>query len=166
MFHHTLGTSWNGFRSNRSCLTQILQHFNDIIEGFLNNEDTDSIYLDNAKAFDRVDHKLLLEKLRKYGFNQRMINWILSFLSNRSQTVVVNGVKSAICKILSGVPQGTVLGPILFLLFINDLEAVVRNSKIGFFADDTRISKVQKDRLSGGLHQAPGRSQPCHEMVH
>ena len=84
-----------------------------------------------------------MEKLRKYGFNQRIINWILSFLSNRSQTVVVNGVKSAICKIISGVPvpQGTVLGPILFLLFINDLEAVVRHSKISFFGEDTRISK-------------------------
>ena len=139
--NNLLSVKQHGFRSNRSCLTQILQHFDDIIEGFLNNEDTDSIYLDYAKAFDRVDHELLLEKLRKYGFNQRIINWILSFLSNRSQTVVVNGVKSAICKIISGVPQGTVLGPILFLLFINDLEAVVRHSKIGFFADDTRISK-------------------------
>ena len=72
--NNLLSAKQHGFRSNRSCLTQILQHFDDIIEGFLNNEDTDSIYLDYAKAFDRVDHKLLLEKLRKYGFNQRIIN--------------------------------------------------------------------------------------------
>ena len=62
------------------------------MEGFLNNEDTDSIYLNYAKALDRVDHNLLLEKLRKYGFNKIMISWISSFLSNGSQTVVVNGI--------------------------------------------------------------------------
>ena len=137
-----LSNSQHGFRSGRSCLSQILQHYDEIIEGFLCNQDTDSIYLDYSKAFDKVDHNLLIEKLKRYGFSERFVSWVQSFLSDRSQTVVVNGMHSIICKIISGVPQGTVLGPVLFLLFINDMELVVKDSKVGLFADDTRVSRA------------------------
>ena len=131
----------HGFRSNRSCLTQMLDHFDDIYEGFTRGEDTDSIYLDYAKAFDKVDLDLLILKLKKYGFGNKLVDWIQSFLSDREQVVVLNGVHSDIAKVLSGVPQGTVLGPLLFILFINDLEQVVTSSTVSFFADDTRVSK-------------------------
>ena len=131
----------HGFRSNRSCLTQMLDHFDDIFEGFTRGEDTDSIYLDYAKAFDKVDLNLLILKLKRYGFHDKLVNWIQAFLSDREQVVVLNGVHSDIAKVLSGVPQGSVLGPLLFLLFINDLEQVVVSSKVSFFADDTRVSK-------------------------
>ena len=131
----------HGFRSNRSCLTQMLDHFDDIFEGFTRGEDTDSIYLDYAKAFDKVDLDLLILKLKRYGFGDKLVDWIQSFLSDREQVVVLNGVRSDIAKVLSGVPQGTVLGPLLFILFINDLEQVVNSSTVSFFADDTRISK-------------------------
>ncbi|KAL5270097.1 hypothetical protein ACHWQZ_G000973 [Mnemiopsis leidyi] len=131
----------HGFRSGRSCLTQMLDHFDDIYEGFTRGEDTDSIYLDYAKAFDKVDLNLLVRKLRRYGFHNKLIDWIKSFLSDREQVVVLNGIHSDIAKVLSGVPQGSVLGPLLFILFINDLEQVVLSSKVSFFADDTRVSK-------------------------
>lgn len=131
----------HGFRSGRSCLTQLLSHFDDVLLGLLQGHDTDSIYLDYAKAFDKVDHNLLLEKLKIYGFPQQLIDWISSFLKDRPQEVVVNGIKSFLVKIISGVPQGTVLGPILFILFINDMDLCVKHSKVRFFADDTRIMK-------------------------
>ena len=131
----------HGLRSNRSCLTQMLDHFDDIYEGFTRGEDTDSIYLDYAKAFDKVDLDLLILKLKKYGFGNKLVDWIQSFLSDCEQVVVLNGVHSDIAKVLSGVPQGSVLGPLLFILFINDLEQVVTSSTVSFFADDTRVSK-------------------------
>ena len=101
----------------------------------------DSIYLDFAKAFDKVDTELLLQKLKRYGFHRRLIGWIQSFLTDREQVVVVNGVHSNSAKVLSGVPQGSVLGPLFFLIYINDLKEVVKASRVSFFADDTRVSK-------------------------
>jgi hypothetical protein len=132
----------HGFRSNRSCLTQMLDHFDDIFEGFTNGKDTDSIYLDFAKAFDKVDLELLMLKLKRYGFHNKLLSWIQSFLSHHQQVVVVNGVHSDSAEVLSGVPQGSVLGPLLFILFINDLEMAVSSSRVSFFADDTRVSKL------------------------
>ena len=131
----------HGFRAGRSCLTQMLSHFENVMVGLTEGMDTDSIYLDYAKAFDKVDHGLLLQKLGRYGFNSKVIDWIRSFLTNRTQSVVINGCHSNIAHILSGVPQGTVLGPLLFIIFINDLEGCVCHSNVSFFADDTRISK-------------------------
>ena len=136
-----LSDKQHGFRSNRSCLTQMLEHFDDIFVGMTNGSDTDSIYLDFAKAFDKVDLDLLLQKLKRYGFEEKLIRWIKSFLTDREQVVVVNGVHSESAKVLSGVPQGSVLGPLFFLLFINDLEDVVQHSRVSFFADDTRVSR-------------------------
>ena len=119
----------------------MLDHFNSIFEGLTHGNDTDSIYLDFAKAFDKVYTDLLLHKLSRYGFHQNLINWIKSFLTDREQVVVVNGVHSNSAKVLSGIPQGSVLGPLFFPLFINDLEEVVKASRVSFFADDTRVSK-------------------------
>ncbi|MCP4491840.1 MAG: reverse transcriptase family protein, partial [Gammaproteobacteria bacterium] len=131
----------HGFRSGRSCLTQLLHHLDDVLESLTNNCDSDSIYLDYAKAFDKVDHKLLIKKLHRYAINPKIIKWIESFLSDRKQAVVVDGHVSFLALIISGVPQGTVLGPILFLIFINDIEHCITKSIIRCFADDTRVSK-------------------------
>ena len=120
----------HGFRSGRSCLTQLLHHFDDAMESLTNNLDFDSIYLDFAKAFDKVDHEILMKKLQLYGIHPKMINWIRSFLTNRMQGVVVNGQISFLAMIISGVPQGTVLGPIIFLIFINDIAHCVSDSII------------------------------------
>ena len=136
-----LADNQHGFRPGRSCLTQLLGHFDDVIQGLANNKDTDAIYLDYAKAFDKVDHDLLLKKLRRYGFHEQLIAWIESFLTGRSQRVVVDGVSSFAGLAISGVPQGSVLGPILFILFVNDMKDCVKYSIIRLFADDTRILK-------------------------
>ena len=131
----------HGFRSGRSTLSQLLVHFDQVFSGVLQGNDTDTIFLDYAKAFDKVDHELLILKMLKYGFPVNLVKWISSFLANRKQTVVVKGAKSQEAPVISGVPQGTVLGPILFLIFINDIENKISESNICFFADDTRISK-------------------------
>ena len=131
----------HGFRSGRSCLTQLLSHFDDVLSHLCNGADTDAIYLDFAKAFDKVDHQLLIKKLRRYHFSEHLIAWITSFLTDRPQHVVVNGISSFIAIILSGVPQGSVLGPLLFILFINDMQSCIKFSTIRFFADDTRLLK-------------------------
>ena len=110
-----------------------------------NGDDMDAIYLDYAKAFDKVDHQLLLSKLQLYGFHSKIIRRIESFLANRSQQVIVDGHMSIIAPIISNVPQGTVLGPILFLIFINDIASCASHSTLRCFADDTRICRSISD---------------------
>lgn len=94
--NNILSNKQHGFRSGRRCLTQMLDHFDTIMEGFLEGKDTDSIYLDYAKAFDKVDHQLLINKLKIYGFSDQLIQWIRSFLGDRTQSVVINGIHSTV----------------------------------------------------------------------
>ena len=101
----------------------------------------DVIYLDFSKAFDRVDHKILINKLQKNGINGKILAWITSFLTGRSQRVSVNTFLSYVTEIISGVPQGSVLGPLLFLIMIQDIDEDVMNSILSSFADDTRLMK-------------------------
>ena len=123
----------NGFRKNYSCETQLLSLFQDLAS---NPSQIDLIIMDFSKAFDKVPHRRLDYKLDWYGIRGNTGEWILDFLSGRSQRVVLEGASSDSEPVVSGVPQGTVLGPVLFLLCINDLPDVAVHSTARLFADD------------------------------
>ena len=140
-----LNKNQHGFRSGRSCLSQLIEHQNRILEGLENDEEVDVIYLDFAKAFDKVHHGILLQKLQMSGITGKILCWIKNFLSDRKQSVSVEGFMSSESIVTSGVPQGSVLGPILFLVHISDIDKGTQHCKVSSFADDTRIMKGIKD---------------------
>ena len=131
-----------GFCSGKSCTTQLLKHFEKILEIIDNSANADVIYLDFSKAFDKVDHEILLDKVKAVGIKGKIHQWLRSFLSNRRQYVLVDNHKSEPEEVLSGVPQGTVLGPVLFILYINDLVTVIKHSYCMIFADDSKLIKM------------------------
>ena len=132
-----------GFCKGRSCLTQLLITINNWMSSLDNGVPVDAAYLDFKKAFDSVPHKRLLCKLKGYGIKGNLISWIEDFLSERSQYVSINNVCSDKVSVTSGVPQGSVLGPTLFIYYINDLP-LVSDSPITIFADDTKSHKEIK----------------------
>ena len=110
----------------------------EVTEAIDRGEEVDAIYLDFAKAFDKVSHKRLLGKLKGYGIKGKIYDWIKDFLSNRRQRAVINGKFSHWIHVKSGIPQSSVLGPILFLIFINDLPDVL-NCCMKLFVDDAKL---------------------------
>ena len=133
--HSILSDLNHGFRSGFSCETQLLNTINDFYQSFDTNTQVDVAFLDFSKAFDVVPHDRLMIKLHHYGVRGKLHRWISGFLQQWTQSVVVDGCTSSPVNVSSGVPQGTCLGPILFLTFINDISHGV-TSKTRLFADD------------------------------
>ena len=143
LIEHGLTNFQFGFTKCRSTTLQLLNIWNDWTHRMENKNITDCVYMDYQKAFDKVPHGRLLAKLEAYNLSSEVINWIREYLTDRSQCVKVNSKASEWLPIKSGIPQGSVLGPLLFLIHINDLPDNI-NSDVYMYADDTKIYREIK----------------------
>ncbi|KAF7245745.1 Rho GTPase-activating protein 21 [Varanus komodoensis] len=136
-----LAATQRGFRKNRSCQTNLVEFYDKVLRWLDGGDAVDVVYLDFSKAFDKVSHDILFEKLRSFGIHQSTVRWIRAWLTDRKQRVTISGESSGWQPVTSRVPQGSVQGPILFNLFINDMKEGV-NSLLIKFADDTKTGAV------------------------
>ena len=138
MDNNLLCDNQHGFVPKRDCMSQLLVCLEEWTQQLEDRETIDIIYTDFMKAFDSVAHKRLLVKLRNLGFEGDILKWIESLLTNRIQSVKINDSTSKWSKVLSGIPQGSVIGPLLFIIFINDMPKIIKNS-CKLFADDCKV---------------------------
>ena len=136
--HSLLLQSQHDFTKGRSCLTNLLLFLEDVTKAIDEGKPMDMVYLDFSKALDKVPHQRLLHKIDSHGIGGNVAAWIREWLHSRKQKVVLNGEHSKLQEVLSGVPQGSVLGPTLFLIFVNDIDTII-SSHIQKFADDCKV---------------------------
>jgi len=171
-------SSQHGFRRGGCCLNNVLMFLDAVTDYLDNNNCVDVIFLDFAKAFDKVRHHRLLDKLLSHGIGAKVWSWLKEWLSGRKQRVCISGYKSAWRMVTSGVPKWSVLGPVLFLIVINDLDAALVNSILKFADDIKLFGKVNNDSdresIQQDLHrlldwsdkwQMPFNTYKCRPMV-
>ena len=142
--NNILPDSQHGFRPNRSTISQLLEQYDQILQALCNKHNIDIIMLDYSKAFDKINHSILLLKLKKLGISGYIGKWIGNFLLNRTQYVTIDGELSAKSHVKSGVPQGTILGPVLFLIYIADIGDSLTFSTMSSYADDSKLINTIK----------------------
>ena len=131
----------HGFVPNKSCVTNLLETLDVITDALKNGHSVDLVLLDFAKAFDKVSHAKLIQKLKAYGIDGLLVKWIEPFLIGRKQRVLIGDHSSEWEDVTSSVPQGSVLGPLLFTIFINDLSDKIKN-EWRLYADDSKLIGV------------------------
>ena len=136
----------NGFRKNHSTIDTIFKYTTDLQLNKNNNLHTIALYIDFKKAFDTVNHKLLIDKLKDMKIENKVLKWIKSYLNNRNQTTRIGSVTSSSKNVCTGVPQGSILGPLFFLCYINDITQICNNTNILLYADDTVLYKAISDK--------------------
>jgi hypothetical protein len=153
IFKNVITTAQHGFFNKRSTVTNLLSFTNDIIEAMREGLEVHAVYTDFRKAFDKVNHHILIQKLSAYGVSGCILNWFASYLSDRTQQVKLSNKLSDIQRVPSGVPQGSVLGPLLFAIYINDVIDKF-SCKSGLFADDCKIYQIIRNPSDAQLLQA------------
>ena len=143
----------HGFLPGRTTTTQLIKALDNWTTAYDNKETTHVVYTDFAKAFDKVSHDKLLEVLQSYGIEGNLLRWVKMFLKDRNQRVMINGVLSSSKRVSSGVPQGSVLGPLLFILYIEDMKnCTVNRCELSLFADDSKLHSTETDSLQETLY--------------
>ena len=138
--YHVSSINQHGFCTGRSCVNNLLEAFDHIGSLLDSGSHVDTIYLDMSRAFVKISHRRLARKLIQAGLGGKLLNWFCSYLSGRRQRVTVLGATSEDLPVTSGVPQGSILGPALFLLYVNELpEVISSSSRVSMFADDRKI---------------------------
>ena len=151
MKYNLLTDDQHGFVPGRDCITQLLVCIDKWTELLEDGQNFDVIFTDFSKAFDSVPHERLFVKLKSLGIRGDILQWVKSFLRGRTQCVSVDGKKSSWKDVLSGIPQGSVLGPILFVIFINDMPLEVKYNICKLFADDCKLFGIVKDRVQNTM---------------
>src|SRR5436190_1977515 len=151
-FNNKINTSQFGFRPKKSTKSALVQFIEKVINALDSKENVLSCFFDLCKAFDLVRHEILLMKMQKIGITGACLQWVESYLTGRYQYVEIDGtqennnvkVKSSIKRITTGVPQGSILGPLLFIIFINDIVENISEDNLVIFADDTNFVNTNK----------------------
>ena len=147
--NNILNKKQGGFRKNNSTINSVSEFLHEIYEAINNKNISLATFIDFSKAFDTVNQQILLEKLNICGIKNKNKNWIQNYLLNRKQSTVINGSISDSTIVTCGVPQGSILGPLLFLVYINDLSHIVNNTSMYLYADDTSIDFVHQYKYLG-----------------
>ena len=135
--NHVLSERQSGFRKGYSTVSAVAELTDNLFSAINKGEFSLSVFVDLKKAFDTVSHNILCKKIEKYGIRGEVLSWCKDYLSNRSQQTLANNVKSSVCNVSCGVPQGSVLGPLFFILYVNDLQQALRGVEVQLYADDT-----------------------------
>lgn len=151
LFKNIIIEEQHGFFSGRSTATNLLVFQNYVLDAFNTNCQVDVIYTDFPKAFDKIDHIILAVKLHNLGFRNPFYSWLVSFISGRKQYIKLKNYESPVYHATSGIPQGSHLAPLLFKIYVNDIE--VTNSRLLFFADDLKISRIIKSHEDANMLQ-------------